>query len=303
MNKTSTRLARIIVALVVAVGLAACSAIKLGYNTFDDVAYWWLDGYIDFTDDQAPRARAELDRLHAWHRSGELPRFVEMLQRMERMAPGSVTPQQACGIAGEVQDRLKLVADQAEPAVLALVADLTPDQLRHLERKYRSTNDKFRKEWVHEPLAAQREKRYERMLDRLEMIYGRLDAQQRRVLRQGIEHSTGRAARDGRAAAAAAGPAADGGPHHRDTGREPRPAARLRRPGAALTRCGLPRLAGRTAAGKLPHLRGGARKHHAGAARAGGAAAAGLPAGFEGAGGEALTTLPWRARPAIHDRR
>lgn len=190
MNTTSTRLARIIVALVVAVGLAACSTIKLGYNTFDDIAYWWLDGYIDFTDEQAPRARAELDRLHAWHRGQELPRFAEMLARMERLAPGSITPQQACGFATEVQDRLKLVADQAEPAVLALVADLTPDQLRHLERKYHSNNEKFRKEWVHQPLPEQREKRYERMLDRLELLYGRLDSQQRRVLRQGIEHST-----------------------------------------------------------------------------------------------------------------
>ncbi|HEY8360124.1 MAG TPA: DUF6279 family lipoprotein [Ramlibacter sp.] len=189
MKTTSTRLWRIIVALVVAVGLTACSAIKLGYNTFDDVAYWWLDGYIDFTDEQAPRARAELDRLHAWHRSQELPRFVEILERMERMAPGSITPQQACGIANEVQERLKLVADQAEPAVLALVADLTPDQLRHLERKYRSNNDKFRKEWVREPVAEQKDKRYERMLDRLEMIYGRLDTAQRRVLRQGIDQS------------------------------------------------------------------------------------------------------------------
>jgi len=190
MKTTSSRLARIIVALAVAVALAACSAIKLGYNSFDDVAYWWLDGYIDFTDEQAPRARAELDRLHAWHRSQELPRFAEMLQRMERMAPGSITPQQACAFAGEVQDRLKLVADQAEPAVLALVADLTPEQLRHLESKYRSSNDKFRREWVHQPLSTQREKRYERMLDRLETFYGRLDTQQRRLLRQGIEHST-----------------------------------------------------------------------------------------------------------------
>lgn len=190
MKTTSTRLARIIVALVVALGLAGCSAIKLGYNNFDEVAYWWLDGYIDFTDEQAPRARAELDRLHAWHRREELPRLVEMLQRMERIARGPIAPPQACAFVAEVQDRLNLVAEQAQPAVLALVADLTPQQLRHLEQKYRSDNEKFRKEWVDQPLSTQREKRYERMLDRLESIYGRLDMQQRRLLRQGIEHSS-----------------------------------------------------------------------------------------------------------------
>jgi len=190
MKTTSTRLARIIVALLAAMGLAACSAIKLGYNNFDEVAYWWLDSYVDFTDEQARRARAELDRLHAWHRSEELPRLVEMLQRMERIAPGTIAPHQACAFVAEVQDRLNLVAAQAEPAVLALAADLTPEQLRHLEGKYRSNNEKFRREWVDQALSAQREKRYERMLERMESFYGRLDSEQRRVLREGIERST-----------------------------------------------------------------------------------------------------------------
>lgn len=188
--KTTSRLARIIVALAAVVGLAACSAIKLGYNNFPEVAFWWLDGYVDFDDDQSPRARAELARLHGWHRQQELPRYIDILGRMERIAPGPVTPQQACAFVTEVQGRLKLVADQAEPALVALAADLDPEQLGKLERKAKSNNDKFRKDWIHATLPQQREKRYEQMLERLESIYGRLDAAQRRVLRQGIEHSS-----------------------------------------------------------------------------------------------------------------
>jgi hypothetical protein len=170
MKTTSTRLARIIVALAIAVGLAACSAIKLGYNTLPDVAYWWLDGYLDFSEEQAPQARAELARLHASHRQQELPRLIEILARMERLAPGAVSPQQACSFVTEVQGRLQLVANQAEPAAAALAASLAPEQLRHLERKYRSNNDKFRKDWIHAALAQQREKRYEQALERVEMI-------------------------------------------------------------------------------------------------------------------------------------
>jgi hypothetical protein len=70
---TLHRLARIIVLPALVAGLAACSAIKLGYNNLDEIAYWWLDSYVDFTDDQAPRAREDLARLHWWHRNEELP--------------------------------------------------------------------------------------------------------------------------------------------------------------------------------------------------------------------------------------
>ncbi|MDB5753369.1 MAG: hypothetical protein JWP65_3790 [Ramlibacter sp.] len=190
MKTTSLRLARIIVALGAVLGLSACSAIKLGYNNFPEVAYWWMDGYIDFDDEQAPRARAELARLHGWHRQQELPRYIEILGRMERIVPGAVAPQQACSLVAEVRGRLKLVADQAEPAVAALAASLTPDQLRHLERKHHSNNDKFRKDWIHAPLPQQKDKRHEQALDRLESIYGRLDAAQRQVLQRSIEQST-----------------------------------------------------------------------------------------------------------------
>jgi hypothetical protein len=88
-----------------------------------------------------------------------------------------------------VQARLAAVAERAEPAVLALAASLDAGQLQHLERKYRNNNDAFRKDWIHLPLAEQKEKRFERALERAEMIYGTLQEHQRAVLRQGLERS------------------------------------------------------------------------------------------------------------------
>lgn len=183
------RFAGIILALALALGLAACSAIKLGYSSLPDVVYWWLDGYADFTDDQDPTVRAELARLHAWHRQQELPRMVELLGRIERLAPGEISAAQACAVVTDVQGRLQAVWQAAEGPAAALAVSLRPEQLRHIERKLRSSNDKFRREWVDMPLAQQQEKRYEAMLKRLESIYGSLDEPQRSVLRQGIARS------------------------------------------------------------------------------------------------------------------
>jgi hypothetical protein len=182
-------LARIIGALLLLPLLAGCSAIKLGYNGLPDLAYWWLDGYFDFTEAQTPLVRGELGRLHAWHRAQELPRLADVLARMEQLAAGPVTPAQACDFAAEVEARLAGVASQAEPAAAALALVLEPRQLRHLERKYRGNNADWRRNWIDVAPDERSTKRYEQALDRAESIYGRLDEPQRAVLRQWAERS------------------------------------------------------------------------------------------------------------------
>jgi hypothetical protein len=186
---TVPRLARIIVWLTLVAGLAACSAVKLAYNNLHSAAYWWLDSYVDFNEQQAPRVREDLERLHLWHRTEELPRFGEMLRAMEQLAPNDITAAQACAFVEEFKARLRALADQAEPAVVTLATGLQPEQLLHIEHKYEKNNQKFSDDWLTLSVKEQREKRYEQFLERSEMIYGRLDDPQRDALRRDIEQS------------------------------------------------------------------------------------------------------------------
>ena len=186
---TASGLRRIIGLLALAATLAGCSAIKLGYNNLDDIAYWWLDGYVDFTDDQSTRVREDLASLHAWHRRAELPPVIAMLQEMERLAPGDVTPAQACTFVQKARDRVNALTERAEPAAVTLSMGLTAEQLKHLERKYEKNDAEYRKQWVRIPRAEQKEKRYDQFLERGEMIYGKLEDPQKAVLRKLVEQS------------------------------------------------------------------------------------------------------------------
>ena len=51
---------RIIGVLVLAASLGACSTVRLAYNNLPELAYWWLDDYLDFTGAQSLRVREEL---------------------------------------------------------------------------------------------------------------------------------------------------------------------------------------------------------------------------------------------------
>lgn len=183
-------LARIIGLLALTAALAACSAIKLGYNNLAEVAYWWLDSYVDFDDEQAVRVREDLVRLHQWHRTQELPRLAQMLHTMEELAPGEITPAQACQYVGQLRERFNVLAERAEPSVITLSIGLSPDQLLHLERKYATNNAKYRKEWIRADAAEVADKRFKLFLERMENLYGGLEERQRGVLRRQLEHST-----------------------------------------------------------------------------------------------------------------
>jgi hypothetical protein len=183
------RFAGIILALALSLGLAGCSAVKLGYNNLPELLYWWLDGYADFSDPQEAAVRAELARLQAWHRRSELPRFVDILGRVEQVVPGEITPEQACAVVADVQARMEAAADAVGPAVGAVAAGFSEDQLRHMQRKFTRNNEKFRRDFITASPEDATERRYEQMLVRLELVYGRLDDAQRAVLRDGIARS------------------------------------------------------------------------------------------------------------------
>ena len=182
-------LARIIGVLLLAAALGACSTVRLAYENLPGVSYWWLDAYFDFDGAQTPKVRDELAQLLAWHRQNELPKVATLLQEAQDLAPGEVTPAQACSLADRIRERLLAVAERAEPAGTELALSLSEEQLQQLERKYARNNAAYRRNWLDRTRAQVHERRYDRLLDRAEDFYGRLTAEQRDLLKQQVAES------------------------------------------------------------------------------------------------------------------
>jgi hypothetical protein len=190
MNVTlfSVRVSRII-GLLLALLLSGCSALRLGYSQAPELAYWWLDSYFDFTEAQTTRVRADLAALHAWHRSNELPIYLGLLDKVQRLTPGNVTPEQLCELYNEFMPRLNATADQAEPTLSAVTLLLKPEQLAQLARQLDKRSENWRENWLDGTPGERRARHVKRLVDRAEGLYGRLDAAQRATVREAVAAS------------------------------------------------------------------------------------------------------------------
>ena len=163
--------------------LQACSTLTLGYNRAATLGYWWLDSQLDLTEAQSQQLRADLDELHRWHRREALPQYAALLQRWEQLAAQDITPAQACEQFEAARTLLMPIATRSAQPLAQLGQSLSPAQVDHLRRQQTKDNLRFRQDFVEAPQNGL-DQRVDRLIDRLEMFYGRLDPTQRQLVRE-----------------------------------------------------------------------------------------------------------------------
>ena len=188
-------MSRLAVTVLTALLLPACSAIKIAYNQGPDLAFWYLDAYVDFNDAQSLQVKAELNRLQTWHRQTQLPGYIDSLQKLQQQLPLDLSASQACGVYTDARQKLLAVTTEAQPAAAALASSLSIRQIASIERKFDKGNAEYREEFMEGPPKTRRERRYKKAVNRAEMLYGPLDERQLAVIEQGIAQSRFDAAR------------------------------------------------------------------------------------------------------------
>ncbi len=169
--------------------LSGCNTIKVSYNNAQELTYWWLDGYVNFGAGQKPLVKAELSALHEWHRFNEIPAYIALLDHMQRKVQHDTTSDQICEVAEKVRMRFRVLNLQLEPMVENIAPTLSGEQLAHMEKRFQRNNRKWRAEWLEGSDEAREAHRLKLAIKRAEMLYGRLNQQQREILRHNIRHS------------------------------------------------------------------------------------------------------------------
>ena len=176
-------------ALASLVGLPGCSALRVAYNTGPTLAWWWLDGYMDFSSEQTPQVKASIERWFAWHRQTQVPVYIALLASAEPHATEPLTPAATCQWYGRIMDALAPALARAVEQAADVLPGIGEEQLRHLEQRYVKVLDEMRREYLQpdkeERLAAD----VKRALDRAQQVYGRLDEPQRKVISEAVAAS------------------------------------------------------------------------------------------------------------------
>lgn len=170
--------------------LAGCSAVRLGYDQGPQLAHWWLDGHLDFSDEQSPRVKQALAQWFRWHRHSQLDDYAGLLARAQAQVPASVTPAQLCAWGDELRQRLDPALEQALPLMADLVPLLTPAQVVQMEKRQARSNEEYRKNYLQADPQERLTAAVSRAVERAESLYGRLDDAQRELVAAAVRASS-----------------------------------------------------------------------------------------------------------------
>ncbi len=162
--------------------LAGCSTLRLAYSNAPTLAWWWLDGYADFPRDQAPAARAAIDRWFQWHRSTQLADYAGLLAQAQREVGQDASAAQMCRWWGELRQRYDVAVDAALPAAADLVPALGTAQLRHIEQRLAKGQATLRDDFLQPDPEKRRREALKRAVERAERLYGRISDAQRALV-------------------------------------------------------------------------------------------------------------------------
>lgn len=169
--------------------LTGCSAVRVAYDTGPTLAWFWIDGYGDFSGEQATRVKDGIRQWFSWHRTSQLNGYAAWLAGLRGRFGESVTPAQVCTVYDEARRMLDPSFDRAMLEAAAWVPGLTEAQFRHIERRYAKGNDEMRADFLQTDPAERHKAALKRTLERVETLYGSLDEAQRRMVSEGIKAS------------------------------------------------------------------------------------------------------------------
>lgn len=173
---------RRIAAALLAVLLAGCSAVQLGYRNADTFLRWQANAYLDFEGELSEELDRRIAALLDWHRAAALPQYVRLLDDAAARSVRGLTREDLVwgydAARGQLRESLRAAAREAAP----LLDRLSAEQIAHLERRFAEDNRKFAKDFLAGTPEDRRKRRLKRNIDRLEDWVGTLsEAQVERV--------------------------------------------------------------------------------------------------------------------------
>ncbi len=167
--------------------LVSCSSTTFVYNRLDFIIPWYLDDYVELDRNQSQLLDRQLAPFLAWHRQQELPRYLELIDSLDAALERSVTQSDAVEITKRFQQAWFRLEDRALDWLLVLGATLSDQQIDDFLMALWKQQGRYQKKYLKRTDAEYREDSYNNFVDGLQDYLGRLNSQQRQLLKSASE--------------------------------------------------------------------------------------------------------------------
>jgi hypothetical protein len=141
-----TKAVRLALACGFALVLVSCSFTRFAYNQADTFAAWTADDYFEFTGPQKNEFESRFARLHAWHRSEQLPEYAQFMRTARSRVQKGLSQGDVLWFVDGIRTRYRALARHAAPDAAVFLATLSPVQIENLQRRWEKDNRKYVKE-------------------------------------------------------------------------------------------------------------------------------------------------------------
>lgn len=170
--------------------LGGCSSTQFFYNRLDTIIAWYVDDYVDFTDEQEAVFEAELETLFDWHRHEELPRYVALLEQAEVALDRELDEAMLTALSDRFRDAIERLRSRALNTALRVGETLSMTQLQDFVDELDAEQAELEEELLERDDETYREDTRERLVDNLEEYLGRLTKPQKALVQSRIDDYT-----------------------------------------------------------------------------------------------------------------
>ena len=164
--------------------LTGCSSrIQLAYHQLDWLLPYYLETYVELSDEQSSYLEQQVEELLAWHCSTQLTSYADLLREVDSDFQASrMTMARLEDYNQRIQQLWRQILRQAGPTVAALIATASQAQLEELFSGLREKNAEWLSEFSAQTDAELRQEYHKRMTRELERWFRPLQPTQQQAV-------------------------------------------------------------------------------------------------------------------------
>jgi hypothetical protein len=169
--------------------ITACSTVRFAYNQGDTLIRWWIDDHIGLTAEQEVLTRELLEQQFWWHRTEQLAEVSKTLEQLRRQLHRPLSTQEVSQFSDDLKKFIYTIAKKSTPDAAKIFVTLQNNQIEKMQKRMQKGNEKFAKEWLPPSAEKQNKVRADKVIDRVEWLFGTINKEQEEKIRQHIKNN------------------------------------------------------------------------------------------------------------------